>query len=101
MYDTIILQATATSVGEIDGLLDFRAFPNPTNSELNVFLQLSDNQTIKTVLYDAFGKIIVQKEAVNTAFFQEKLDVSSLPNGVYFLRMEVGKQQLVEKIVKF
>jgi hypothetical protein len=99
--EPIILQATATSVGEIDGLLTFRAFPNPTNSELNVFLQLSDNQTIKIVLYDAFGKIIVQKEAVNTAFFQEKLDVSSLPNGVYFLRMEVGKQQLVEKIMKF
>ncbi len=98
--EPIILQA-ATSVGEIDGLVAFKAFPNPTNNEINIFLQLAENQLIKTNLYDAFGKIILQKEAINTAFLQEKIDVSSLPNGVYFLNIVIGKQQLIEKIVKF
>ena len=98
--EPIILQAT-TSVGEIDGLLSFRAFPNPTNNEINIALQLAENQLIKINLYDAFGKIIFQKEGVNTAFFQEKMDVSSLPNGVYFLNVAIGKQQLIEKVIKF
>ena len=99
--ETIILLATVTSVGDVDGLLNFKAFPNPSNNEVNVYLQLADNQKVKANLYDAFGKLIESKNVVETNLFQTTFDISALPNAVYFLRLEVGKQQIIEKIVKF
>jgi VCBS repeat-containing protein len=98
--EKIILQSTTTAVEDINGLITYKFYPNPTNNILNVFLQTSENQLIIAQLVDVYGKVIERKPVSLTAIFQEQFDLISLPNAVYFLHLQVGEKKIVEKILK-
>ena len=70
-------------------------FPNPTNRIINIKTKLSiDNYSL--VLIDVSGKIILMEQG------KDKLDISNLNNGIYFLRMTnlVTNQTMSSKIIK-
>lgn len=66
-------------------------YPNPVNDELNVLFDGSAG--IKNIaVYNVIGKaMVVYKVSGNSA----KMDVSKLPNGVYFIRLSDAKGQVV------
>jgi hypothetical protein len=97
--EKIVLQSVI-AVNDVKGLIEFKTFPNPTDKIFNISLQLSDNQVIKSSLIDILGRVVMEKNAVNTAFYQEQFDLTNLPNASYWLRVEVGTQQIIEKIIK-
>lgn len=53
-------------------------YPNPTSKTLN-FRNIKGN--IK--LYNSFGKLVFEKKLIN---HNESIDISKLPNGVYFIK---------------
>jgi hypothetical protein len=98
--EKIIVQSTTTAVEDINGLISYKFYPNPTNDILNIFLQTSDNQVITARLIDIYGKTLEYKTATSTAIFQEQFDLTELPSGVYFLHLQVGKKAIIQKILK-
>lgn len=54
-------------------------YPNPTNDA--IFINLKEKETIK--LFNASGQLIYSKQ---DAFGIEKIEMKSLPNGLYFLK---------------
>ncbi|MBL7719282.1 MAG: T9SS type A sorting domain-containing protein [Flavipsychrobacter sp.] len=66
-------------------------YPNPASDDLNVVFDDYDN--IKSIaVYNVIGKaMIVYKVNGNSA----KMDISKLPNGVYFIRLSDNKGQVV------
>ena len=74
-------------------LSEFRLFPNPTN---NGFVQIYGNKqsTISIQIFDVFGKQLSSTELKNN-----KLDISHLNPGVYFLKMSQDNASSTKKLV--
>ncbi len=68
--------------------------PNPAEDILTI--QNPNHLTIESiVLYDTSGKIVIEGEGTGTTF-----DVSAIPSGVYFLRLETEQGVVIKRVVK-
>jgi hypothetical protein len=68
---------------EEDAESDFKIYPNPTSSKINIISQRNIEQI---ELFDLTGKVLIQKQNIGLKSFQ--LDVSGFQNGIYFLRLD-------------
>ncbi len=77
------------------GNINFEVYPNPVSNDLNLVLGLHDldGEILPIVIYNSHGIIVktLQKE-VNVNHFDEKIDVSDIPNGCYIISILNGKQ---------
>ena len=67
-------------------------YPNPSNGSINI--TSAENSTIEVI--DMLGNIVFSKSIVSD---NEKLDLSNLANGSYFVRISNDKNIITEKIV--
>jgi hypothetical protein len=68
-------------------------YPNPTIGLLTV---LGHSNTTMAVITDVSGKILKSFELKNNI---SSLDISNLPNGIYFVRLQSAENHFVQKIV--
>src|SRR6185437_713085 len=84
-----VLDIVLLSVNSYD-LSDVKIYPNPTNGQLTIDL---GNQTtnMKVDIYNAVGQVVQHEMITNQS--KKVLDLTSLPNGNYFvvLKNEDGK----------
>lgn len=75
-------------------------FPNPTGSTIQIKFTTSDDQTIQMHLTDLTGKVLVEKTIADfKSYFTEVLDLTSYPEGIYFLNIIQGKTIKTQKVV--
>ncbi|MBK9012857.1 MAG: T9SS type A sorting domain-containing protein [Saprospiraceae bacterium] len=94
------LSGTATVFNKPAGVLPTQVYPNPTIGKVMVeFVKLSPNSSTIQV-WDAYGRVVLETE-VPEYTEKKELDLSSLPLGVYWLRIysENVREQVV-KVVK-
>jgi hypothetical protein len=72
-------------------------FPNPSNSFVNISIPNEMVKKTTFILFDNLGKII---QTGDLNLFENKLDVSQLSNGVYYIDMNYNQQKLTYKIEK-
>ena len=75
-------------------------YPNPTRDMLNISAMLSTAQFVQIRLVDLRGQVVYQETYNNQNNIQSTIDVGELPNGVYILQVQAGKQQVIRKIIK-
>lgn len=77
-----------------NSLTNFNISPNPTED----YIQLSNlpEQLCNAMVIDAIGNVVMQFEITNN----NKIDVSALPSGVYFLKITSESGTAVRKFVK-
>ena len=77
-------------------------FPNPTSINLNVSFKLPKADKMSIVLYDLQGKVVLEKKLGTKAMgkYQEVLNISALPNGVYVCRISGGHNSITKQIIK-
>lgn len=80
---------------EFTGLENFRIYPNPFNSELNLNFGLAFNGKIE--LYNSLGQIISTQEVINLR--EMKIQVPEIAKGAYVLRIRAYNTESV-KIIK-
>jgi serine protease len=68
---------------------DFSIYPNPTTGELTVF---SDEVVELIIIRNVLGEKVEE-------FTSSKIDISSYPNGVYFVELITEKLKIVKKVV--
>ncbi len=80
----LLLKITNGGIGldENEGELAFDLYPNPANKHLSISYQ-KNLPVLELLVINSVGKIVIQK----TSNFNE-LDVSSLKNGAYFLKVK-------------
>ncbi|MBK8556830.1 MAG: T9SS type A sorting domain-containing protein [Lewinellaceae bacterium] len=87
----IVFIANAT-VGIYDlDTLPVRIFPNPTTGEISVQGVVVD----RIEVMDVHGRTLLSKNHPGVV-----LDISDLASGIYFLRIMVKDQMVVERVVK-
>mgnify|MGYP003472411302 FL=1 len=67
-------------------------YPNPAKNELNIIINNTVNFEIRIISTD--GKTILRKVNSN------KIYISELPSGIYFLQIQQGDKKYVTKFVK-
>ena len=73
-------------------------FPNPATNVLNVgFNSLDGNTTMQ--LLDVQGKILIDGQIAQMSNGNTQLDVSTISNGVYFLKMIIENKVVTKKVV--
>jgi hypothetical protein len=98
-----ILQYDSTGtvdVAENDGLENPLVFPNPSNGIFSVIYDISDLPDPLIEIYDAFGrKVYVGRESGLLTQGMINIDISYLPEGIYFLVIQSNRCQMKEKVI--
>lgn len=71
---------------------DLIVFPNPFND----YIQLENSQNSLIQVYDSLGKIIFEEVSQE----KTKIDTSSLPNGIYFIKINIDNNSTTKKMIK-
>lgn len=94
--------STLTGVNELSQSIGFNVLPNPTNGEFKIKFSLSDAGEIQYQLIDLLGKSVLKSNKQKFEVGEHNIDVniSELPDGVYFLQFELNDQKMARKIIK-
>jgi len=85
------------SVGDFFAQSDVTIFPNPANEELNIQLREATVGAIR--IFDVTGKLMIYKpEAALDAL--NKINISGLNQGVYFVRINSDLGTITKKLLK-
>lgn len=80
---------------------NFIVYPNPSRKELCVNYNVIQRERIKISLYDVTGRLA--RELVNEiqdgGIYVKTIDVTSLPQGVYFVKLRSSSQSATRKII--
>jgi len=93
------LDISGVVLGSQDDVFEFAitVYPNPASERVNIKLpEISSNTAV--IIYDQLGRIVLIQQ------FSEPnrtltLNVSSLPQGVYFVQVEKGKKQATKRLL--
>jgi hypothetical protein len=77
-------------------------YPNPFNPTTTIDFSLAEKSKVLLKVYDILGReaaLLLNGEFAAGKMHQVKFDASRLPSGMYFYRLEAGKNLLVRKLV--
>ena len=77
-------------------------FPNPTNGQFKISMEISDSEQIKAKIYDITGKLIqdVSGDLVHAdSKVTADVNLDHPRSGIYFLRVEMGTKTATRKII--
>ncbi|MEM9821592.1 MAG: T9SS type A sorting domain-containing protein [Bacteroidota bacterium] len=77
-----------------------KAFPNPFTSQLQIELLDFPNEAAQLSVVDLLGQNHWTVEIDLSGNWSRSIDLAHLPAGVYFIRLNFGQRQLIQKIVK-
>ncbi|MFZ4546742.1 MAG: T9SS type A sorting domain-containing protein [Bacteroidales bacterium] len=80
----------------------FSVFPNPTKGNFSINIQsIQNNADCQYTIYDLIGNVVMRKYLENTsANYVEKVDLSSSPNGMYFIELVIDGNKSIKKLIK-
>ena len=73
-------------------------FPNPTNNNIIIEGFSAEKATISVI--DNLGKIVLKKETANSGFISERIDLSKLGRGIYFVKIQDKLGSTIKKVEK-
>lgn len=80
---------------------NFRVFPNPVSQNATIsFNATSEDNALITICNELGEKVGEINEKVKEGLFTKEIDVSSLPQGIYFIRLSMNNNVQVSKIIK-
>lgn len=87
------------SVGELGKNNALKLYPNPTNSILNIDLELENPQEVSYTIIDVLGKEYTMPQTfMANNHHQHTINVSQLSKGIYFIKLKAGN---IEKVARF
>ena len=94
LYNKITLSAPLRWEPILPSSLQFAlTYPNPASISTTIKYQLTDEAPVSITLYDTLGRLV--RAEINgvrdDGSHEQTLNVSLLPNGVYFYRIQIGR----------
>ena len=86
---------------ELEQGIDLNVFPVPSKEDVNIQLVLDKPEAMEWTLNSTFGNVLMSESQPNKRSKHESIvSLKTLPEGVYFLRIQAGEKSLVRKIIK-
>jgi hypothetical protein len=105
-YNQVVWNITKTNLGikflSESSRFALKTYPNPTQDELNIELQLEKETLLNVNILDDKGKIVLKsiKNEQLSGKIHRKIDVSFLPSGNYILQINLGQLSHNEQFIK-
>jgi hypothetical protein len=98
---TNVFTFNSLGMNEVSLFEDVFLYPNPTNDEATLVLELNDNSTLDVVVYDLSGKVVssVFSGEVNVGKTEFKIDANEFENGIYYTKISTGNSLKTIKMV--
>ncbi len=96
-----VIAYTISGLEENAALQDFLVFPNPTTGELNLSLNISKGEEVLIRLMDVTGQEleVLWQKGMAQGMHKLQFDLSYLPSGIYYLRLEQGTKAAVKAVI--
>ena len=104
-YDYWIMKFCMDTVTDLSPALEgeggIQVYPNPFSTDLSIALNGENIHEATFSITNAVGQTIYRKEENNLATgYTKGLDLSYLPNGIYFLEVTINGERTFKQIVK-
>ncbi|MCK5168433.1 MAG: T9SS type A sorting domain-containing protein, partial [Bacteroidales bacterium] len=90
---------TATGISNPDGFVSMNIYPNPSNGNFTLEMNASKAGTFNVEIINIQGQVVFTKEINQDGFYKETIDISNNASGIYYLRINDGKNLKVSKIM--
>jgi uncharacterized repeat protein (TIGR01451 family) len=97
LSDTLKITCIISPTEDLSSIQSFDIFPNPNRGKFDVKLSLSKTEQAQIHFLNALGQVL-KSERFETNNLVGKYDFSSLPNGLYFIKLTIAGQSIVKKI---
>ena len=100
-YSGIINVSSTTAVADYQNDNLFTIYPVPADNTLNVSFTLNKSEKIKVTLFNCLGKEImrVTDEETTAGPFNKTIDISELPTGIYFCKLETSDSNFTKRVI--
>ena len=79
---------------------DFSVYPNPANNYIFVAISNVKNEIVKVELNDILGNNVYSNIEKSTIGYKSNINISSLPSGIYLLKVQYLDVVKTVKVVK-
>ncbi len=100
--NVVLVSLNVSSTSQLFNEQTVQLFPNPVASQLTVTINNPARGLMQASLLDVVGQQVLQQQTLdkNTDQAQFDFDLTDLPKGVYLLRMKMGEEQGLFRVVK-
>ncbi len=78
-----------------------KVYPNPTSHQITVQMNAGQNQNLELEMYNMLGQRVYDQSLTDqNGMIYQQIDVSSLSDGIYLLKVNEGNNFYSKKIVK-
>jgi hypothetical protein len=98
--DTLQVSIGNSPVVNIEGLNSVKLQPNPTTGLTTLALSFDNNVDATIQVLNLLGQVVETIVADNSNEIIAPLDLTAYPDGLFLVRISVGKQTRVEKLIK-
>jgi pimeloyl-ACP methyl ester carboxylesterase len=104
LTDTIVYWLRGKHLTSVESNLNQAAeiliYPNPIHENLIIEYQTKDLKINKIQILNTLGMIVFESNELNENELLYKIDFSTLPSGIYLIRVSHSQGQMVKKLIK-
>jgi len=95
-----VLTPTILSVENLNTVDKLSVFPNPTNNQFTLDIELNASERVSVDLVNVVGQVVKSIDLGNRSagLNREYIDVNDLSEGIYFMNLNVGDNQATLKV---
>lgn len=99
--DLVVDPFTTTSNSEVEQINNsVEVFPNPSNGQFNIKLNIPYNGNVNLELIDITGKVVLSKSVkLSGTIINKPIDMSYHAAGNYMLKISLGNESYIRKVV--
>jgi endonuclease I len=100
-FDGTVTYSKTITLSDLSKSLTFKMFPNPAKEVVHYEMTSNEGKSFALTVTDIVGRVWIQKNLGSIkGGFQDDLDVSALPFGVYYLNLNNGLNQTNNRFIK-
>ncbi len=96
---TTVTLSFSTGTGNIVLENSYKVFPNPASGTLMVELQTSQSYRFTISINNVLGQELFSALREANGPYKEVIDLTNIPEGLYFITLQTGAERLVKKVV--
>jgi hypothetical protein len=102
LFSRPVIQAPEEPSGVEQGVNEVKVFPNPSDGHFQLTFEYDGKNKIVAKVFDITGKMvqnITDDLEIAETSVSANVDLETPSSGIYFIRIELGKQLLTKKII--
>jgi hypothetical protein len=79
---------------------DFKMFPNPTESEVTLEVQLDQTVNVGIRIFDAVGRLVYEEEGIQSGNTVYQIKIGHFSSGLYTVQVSTGQLVMNKRLIK-